>query len=182
MIPILNTPRLLLRPLVEADFADFYEYAQDPAVSGPGMWLPYKSEEEARQDFAEIVAEYDKGLLWWAMEDLTTHKMIGRCELTNYSPKERDARAELSYAMHRNFWGKGLMSEAAQQVTAYGFDTLQLNRVSAIVFTDNEASIRLLEKLGMQREGCLRQYRQIRGKPEDIYMYSVLKAEWQASH
>jgi ribosomal-protein-alanine N-acetyltransferase len=176
MIPTLETIRLSLRPLTINDFANFYEYAQDPAVSGPGMWLPYPSEAEAQKDFERILSAYTRNLMWWALEDHGTGKMIGRCQLSDYDPE--DAHAELSYALHRNFWGQGLMSEAARAVLGYGFEFLKLNRVGAQVFVDNQGSIRMLEKLGMVMEGCLRHYRQVRGKPEDVFVYSLLRAEW----
>jgi ribosomal-protein-alanine N-acetyltransferase len=173
----LQTSRLSLRPLQMADFADFFEYAQDPAVSGPGMWRPYVSETVAREDFEHILSLYRQGLMWWALEDRLTRKMIGRCELAAYDPI--DARAELSYALNSLFWGQGLMTEAARAVLRYGFEEMRLNRVSAKVFVDNAASVRLLEKLGMVREGRLRQYVQVRGQPEDVDIYSVLHAEWK---
>jgi [ribosomal protein S5]-alanine N-acetyltransferase len=178
MIPTIETTRLSLRPLTFNDFADFYEYAQDPAVSGPGMWLPYPSEAGAREDFERILSFYTRHLMWWALEDRLTGKMIGRCQLAEYD--REDARAELSYALHHNFWGQGLMYEAASAVLGYGFETLKLNRVGAQVFIDNQGSIRVLEKLGMVQEGCLRHYRQVRGKPENVYVYSLLSTEWRA--
>lgn len=176
MLTSLQTPRLFLRPLNEGDFADFYEYAQDPAVSGPGMWRPYLSETVAREDFEHILSLYSQGLLWWALEHRPTGRMIGRCELAAYNPD--DARAELSYALNRQFWGQGLTTEAARAVLRYAFEEMRLNRVSAKVFADNSASVRLLEKLGMVREGRLRQYVQVRGQPEDVDIYSLLHAEW----
>ena len=176
MIPVFDTPRLCLRPLTAADFDDFFEYAQDTRVSGPGMWSPYPSEDAARENFDHILTLYKRGLMWWALEDRASGRMIGRCELADYDPE--DARADLSYALHADFWGQGLMAEAAQELLRYGFTTLKLNRVGAQVFTDNAGSIRLLEKLGMTREGRLRQYRQARGLPEDVYIYSLLRNEW----
>lgn len=177
MIPILETPRLILRPLKIEDFADYYEYAQDPSVSGPGMWQPYATEQEAHDDLAHLLTLYEKWLKWWALEDRASGKMIGRCELAEYRPD--DKRAELTYALNSDFWGQGLMSEAARAVVRYGFSELDLNRISAQVFTDNIGSIRLLEKLGMVREGCLREYRHVRGKAEDVYIYSLLRADWK---
>jgi len=178
MIPPLETPQLSLRPLKDTDFADYFEYAQDPLVSGPGMWVPYPSEAAARADFERVLSLYSSGLMWWALEHRRTGKMIGRCQLAAYDPD--DAHAELTYALHSHFWRQGLMTEAARAVLRYGFEELKLNRVSAQVFTDNIGSIRLLEKLGMVKEGRLRQYRQVRGKPEDVDIYSLLRGEWQA--
>lgn len=177
MIPVLETPRLYLRPLMMDDFEDFYEYAQDLEVSGPGMWTPYPNETKAREDFERLLSLYSYGLMWWALEIRDKGKMIGRCQLAEYDAE--DGRAELSYALNRHFWGQGLITEAAQAILQYGFDVMALNRISAQVFTDNEGSIRVLEKLGFKREGRLRQYRRIRGYPEDVYIYSLLREAWR---
>lgn len=179
-IPVLETPHLILRPLRADDFADYFEYAQDPAVASSGMWTPYASEEQAHADFTHLLTVYARGLMWWALEEKADGKMIGRCELDGYDPD--DARADISYALHQGYWRRGYVSEAVERVARYGFDDLRLNRLSATVFPDNIASVRILEKLGMIREGCLRQYRSTRGAPEDVYLYAVLRAEWQASH
>ena len=179
MIPPLETPQLSLRPLNPTDFADYYEYAQDPLVSGPGMWVPYPSEAAAREDFERVLSHYSSGLMWWALEHRLTGKMIGRCQLAAYDPD--DAHAELSYALHSRFWGQGLMTEAARAVLRYGFEELKLNRVSAQVFTDNIGSIRLLEKLGMHVESLAPKSYWCRGAWDDNLVYAMSDAEWRAS-
>lgn len=115
--------------------------------------------------------------MWWALEEKTDGKMIGRCQLDRYDPD--DARAEISYALNQRYWGRGYMSEAAKRVARYGFETLKLNRISATVFPDNIASLRVLEKLKMTREGCMREYRTVQGMRKDVLLYAVLGAEWQ---
>jgi RimJ/RimL family protein N-acetyltransferase len=177
-IPVLETPHLILRRLHEADFADYIEYGQNPAVASNGMWKLYASEAEAHADFTHLLTIYERGLMWWALEDKANGKMIGRCELYRDHPDE--ANADISYALHQRYWGRGYMGEAAERVARYGFEDLQLNRLSATVFPDNLASVHILEKLGMIREGCLRQYRSTRGQPEDVLLYAALRPEWEA--
>jgi len=180
MIPKIETDRLILRPLKPADFDDYYEYAQDPQVSLPGMWSPYPTEEEAQRDFDNLLSLYEtRDLMWWAIEDKATSKMFGRCQLSDYDIY--DKKADLSYALHRDFWGQGYMYEATQPIVNYGFTTLSLNRIGAQVYTDNTGSIGVLHKLGMTREGLLRQYRVSNGQPKDVYIYSVLRDEWQTA-
>jgi len=180
MIPILKTERLILRPLEPDDFDDYYEYAQDPQVSLPGMWSPYSSQDEAKQDFNNLLSLYNtRDLMWWGIEDKASSEMIGRVELGDYDMY--DKKADLSYALHRDFWWRGYMYEATQPVVQYGFKTLSLNRIGAQVFTDNTGSIGVLQKLGMTREELLRHYRMADGRPKDVYIYSVLQSEWQSS-
>ncbi|MEO8398087.1 MAG: GNAT family N-acetyltransferase, partial [Chloroflexota bacterium] len=107
-IPVLETAHLILRPLREADFADYFEYAQDPAVASSGMWTPYASERDARADFSHLLTLYPRGFMWWALEAKSEAsadgKMIGRCQLDRYTPD--DAHADISYALHQGYWGR----------------------------------------------------------------------------
>lgn len=179
VIPVLETAHLILRPLRETDFADLHEYAQQPAVASNGMWRPYTSEADARADFDRLLTWYPRGFMWWALEEKEDGKMIGRCQLDDYDPD--DARAVISYALNENYWGRGYGRESTERVARYGFETLNLNRLSATVFPDNIASVRLLQRLGMVYEGCLRQYRATRGKLEDVHLYAALRSEWEAA-
>jgi len=73
--------------------------------------------------------------------------------------------------------GQGIAKEAALAVIAYGFEELSLNRIEALVLPANTASHQLLERLGFQREGLLRQYEKTRGQFDDLYMYSILRSD-----
>lgn len=72
-----------------------------------------------------------------------------------------------------------LAKEAVLTVLKYDFTELNLNRIEALVLPENAASQHLLDRLGFQQEGLLRQYEKTRGQFDDLYMYSLLKAEWQ---
>ena len=69
---------------------------------------------------------------------------------------QKHKRAEIGYELHPQHWSHGYASEAASAVMAYGFDTLQLVRIGAVVFLENKASQHVLEKLGFQQEGVLK--------------------------
>jgi len=178
-VPILKTENLILRPLRPTDLDDLYEYAIDPAVYDLGMWRPYPSRESCAEHLAELLREQEDGRLWWwALEAKSDNKMIGRCQLSEVVPHV--GRADIGYALHKHYWGKGYMTEAIHCVLNYAFEDMQLNRVAAEVLAANAASIHLLEKMGMQREGILRQDTKIRGFLEDIHLYAILKSEWDA--
>ena len=72
------------------------------------------------------------------------------------------------------------MSEALGLLLDYGFQQMELNRVEAVVFRDNDASCRLLAKLGFAREGLLREYAYLHGRLQDMYMYSLLRRDREA--
>lgn len=87
--------------------------------------------------------------------------------------------AELSYWIGVPFWGKGYATEAARGVLAYGFDVLELNKVYATTLGTNQGSCRVLEKLGMRHEGCLRQHVRHWRRYENLNYYGLLRAEFE---
>lgn len=88
---------------------------------------------------------------------------------------QKHRRAEIGYEIIPAHWRNGFASEAVSEVVSYGFAALGLTRIGAVVFTENEASNRLLVKMGFQKEGVLRQYMYQNGIPYDTNMYSLLK-------
>ncbi|WP_342416052.1 GNAT family protein [Paenibacillus sp. FSL R10-2782] len=86
--------------------------------------------------------------------------------------------AEMGYEMSRAYWGQGLMSGVLATVIHYGFNTLSLNRIQALVEPENAQSLRLLEKAGFRQEGLLSQYEFTSGKYDDLYMCALVKSEY----
>ncbi|MEL7219689.1 MAG: GNAT family protein [Bacteroidota bacterium] len=80
--------------------------------------------------------------------------------------------------MHPNHWGSGYATEAVQAILAFGFEQLQLHRIEAGVATANIASIKVLERVGMLREGLCRKILPIRGEWYDNYMYAMLEEDY----
>ena len=88
--------------------------------------------------------------------------------------------ATLGYGVAREHWGRGIASEAAQAVTDYAFTELGVEKVAARVDPRNVASVRVLEKLGMQREGVLRSQVVRWGERADRALYGILREDWDA--
>jgi RimJ/RimL family protein N-acetyltransferase len=88
--------------------------------------------------------------------------------------------AELGYWIGKPYWKRGFCTEAAREVLRYGFEDLNLNRIQARHMTKNPASRRVMEKIGMTREGVLRQSLHRFGSFEDTALYSILREEYQA--
>jgi len=177
-LPILETENLILRQLTLDDAQDQLEYAQDDEIAGFGLWLPEKTLQENIDDIQEAIKYYATGTNFtWAVEHRNDRKMIGRLSLG--AVHEGGFRAELGYAYNRLYWGNGYATEAARAVLQFGFDHLKLHRVGATVLPDNTGSIRVLEKLGFQREGVRRQAYSLRGPYEDLLCYSILAPEWR---
>ncbi len=174
-IPVLETARLILRPLRAGDAHDMFEYAQDPALARLGMWDPYDSFEACEQHIEHLIPLYEKRLMWWAIEHRADKRLIGRVELAEWDPDNE--HAELGYALNRNYWGQGLMTEAVALAVDYGWTQLALHRLGATVLPENTASIRLLTRIGMKREGRLRDYRRLAGEWVDVDVYGMLRTD-----
>jgi RimJ/RimL family protein N-acetyltransferase len=113
-----------------------------------------------------------------AVERLSDGRLIG---LGGLIMKPDPLQAELWYCLERYCWGEGYATEAARALLRYGADDLGLHRIWAHVVPDNEASVRVLEKLAMRREGRLREGLLIRGEWHDVYLYAILEREWLAA-
>jgi ribosomal-protein-alanine N-acetyltransferase len=88
---------------------------------------------------------------------------------------------ELGYSIARTYWGRGLATEAARAAVDAAFSGyVDLNRMRAMADARNVASLRVMEKLGMVREGVLRQNRLVRGEFINEVWCGVLRTEWAA--
>ncbi len=175
----LRTERLLLRDFVEADWPAVHEYARDLLVVRFMPWGP-NEEEDTRAFVARAVAsacEEPRRAYELAVTLLDGGRLIGACGLHHSNPAGRSGWIGYCYA--RAFWGHGYATEAARAVVGFGFRELSLHRVWATCDPDNRASARVLEKVGMQREGRLREDTNIRGRWRDSLVYGVLEGEWQ---
>ena len=91
-----------------------------------------------------------------------------------------DKHGEIGYWVGLPFWGQGIGTEAAEAMVRYGFQQLDLHRIFAHHLTRNPASGKIMEKIGMQKEGILREHAIKWGKPEDLAVWGMLKTDWEA--
>lgn len=177
--PRLRTDRLLLRPFELADAPDVQRLAGDRSIADTTLNIPHPYEDGMAENWIKGHREkMEKGeVLNLAVTLAETGKLIGAVGLV-LDP--RFESAELGYWIGRPYWGRGYATEAARAPVHYGFTTLGLNRIQARHMSRNPASGRVMEKLGMKYEGCLRQYVKKWDVFEDMKMYSVLKSEYTA--
>ena len=83
----------------------------------------------------------------------------------------------MGYCLTREAWGRGIATEAARRLRDFGFDTLGAHRIRALADIENEASIRVLKKLGMLYEGHNREDELIRGEWRSAYVYAILETD-----
>lgn len=147
---ILQTQRLFLRELREADYADLAEMLQDEAVM-----YAYEhtfSDDNVREWLDRQRMRYEKyGFGLWAAVLKDGGGMIGQAGLT-MQPCEGEAVLEIGYLLKRSFWRRGYAREAAAACREYAFETLGATTVYSIIREDNLASIRVAQAIGMKRE------------------------------
>lgn len=177
-LPILYTQRLIIRPLAVSDAEDMFEYAKTNLVGPKAGWPPHESIQETVRVLRNMVLfkpQYELGN--WAIVDKYTNKMIGTIELYNYVP---NFKAELGYALNPNYWGQGIVTEAAFAVLDFGFNKLELKRIEAGTFIDNFQSQRICEKIGMKKEGVARNgYIRYDGIIFDKVMFGITNDEFE---
>ncbi len=173
-LPTLETERLILRKVTKDDLASMYEYGSDPEVSKYVTWERHRSIDDTQAFLDFILNQYENGKLApWAIEYKENGKMIGTIDFVDWQPALRIG--EIGYVLHRDYWGRGLMSEAAKRVIDFGFEEMDLVRIQAVCLPENKGSYRVMEKAGMEYEGTLRKARVIKGKHCDVKMYSIVK-------
>lgn len=174
MFPTLETDRLLLRELTNEDAEGVFACFSNEDVTRFYGQETLKSIEEAKKIVDFFSKSYiEKRGIRWGIERKETKGIIGTIGFNNWLSKHK--RAEIGYEIHPQQWRKGYTSEAVSEVLSYGFDAMGLTRIGAVVFIENEASNKLLKKVGFQKEGVLRNYMYQDGKAYDTNIYSLIK-------
>lgn len=177
--PILNTARLLLRQIQPSDAAALFSYFSKDEVTEFFDLPTFQEIAEAHELVKTWQNRYDrKDTIRWAIcLKEAPNELIGTCGFHNFVNEH--FRAEIGYELHPRFWQKGMMTEAIQCILAYGFSTLQLNRIEAFIDPANIASRKLLEKVHLSSEGILRDYFFEKGRFVDAEMFALLKKHYQ---
>ena len=177
----LETDRLLLRKFTEADFAAVHSYASCAENTIYMLWGP-NSEEQTRAFIASaILAANENPCTNYQFAAIlkSTNKLIGACNLARI----RSDEAEIGWILHRDYWKQGYGTEMGKALLDFGFEELLLRRVFAFCDAENYGSYRVMEKIGMHREGLY-----IEGRPanklsdkkySDELSYAILKAGWE---
>lgn len=176
----LTTERLILRQFKETDWQAVHEYASDPEVVRYLSWGP-NTEEDTRDFVGRAIArhlEQPRQNYEFAMVLKAEDKLVGHCGI-GMSDASHHTEAWIYYFLNRSYWGRGYATEAVHALLEFGFFQLKLHRIFATCDPENSISASVLQKVGMQREGCLRQHELIRGEWRDSLLYAILKDEWR---
>ncbi len=170
-----ETQRLILRkPCMDDAPAIFSNYAHDPEVTRYMTWNPHRNVQETYHIVEIMLKLWDEGSAYsYAITLKDSDDAIGMIAM-----HPDDFKVEIGYVLARSYWGKGFVTEAAQVVTNWLLEQPDIYRVFATCDTENLASARVMEKVGMTLEGILRRntIRQNAGAlPRDTFIYSIVK-------
>ena len=169
---ILETARLLLRPPIESDASAIFEaYTRDRDVTRYLMWRPHRHLTDAQEYIERCRAGWNAGTeLTWMLTRRTDQRVLGAIAV-----RPAGHKASIGYVLARAFWGQGLMPEAGRALLGQARRIDGLHRVWGVCDVDNQASARVMEKIGMMREGTLRRWvvhPNISTLPRDALCYS----------
>ncbi|MBR0442962.1 MAG: GNAT family N-acetyltransferase [Clostridia bacterium] len=178
-MPELETERLILRKMRVGDEEDMYAYARRSEVTRYLLWSPHPDIYYTRDYLRYLATRYATGSFYdWAIVHKQTGRMIGTCGFTAFDCPH-DA-AEIGYVLNPDYRGQGIAPEAVRAVLTFGFEKLALHRIEARFIEGNEASLRVMEKVGMRFEGYRREAMLVKGVYRTIGCCSILHDEYVA--
>ena len=171
------TKRLILRAFTMQDARQVHILAGEYEIAANTLRIPHPYELEHAENWisgqAEAIEQQKE--LTWAITLTDSQELIGSIGLILIKEFEQ---GEMGYWIGKPYWNNGYASEAAAALLDFGFLKLGMHRIHAHHLSRNPGSGRVLQKIGMQHEGHLRQHIRKWGKFEDIDMYGILKDEY----
>ncbi len=163
---------ITLRPLSVKDASVVYVYASDPEVARFTLWPPHSSEAFTREF---LIALTHPTVISWAIVLKEEQRVIGMIFLHSFS--KRHKKAEIAFNVARFSWKRGIATSAARAVLRFSFEQLGLNRVEATCMPANAGSQRVLQKIGMSKEGTMRRSHSRHDGFHDMQLFSILRDE-----
>lgn len=177
-MPKFKTKRLILREFKKTDWEAVQSYASIPEVV---EFMPFgpNTPKDTKKFIASAIKESKKKqrtVFEFAITLKENKALIGSCRITIAKMKTR--KAYIGYILHPDYWNKGYATEAAQELLKFGFKKLKMHRIFAQCRPENEASAKVMKKIGMQYEGHLRKHTFIKGKWIDSLIFAILEDEF----
>jgi len=177
--PQLETKNLLLRRIRQTDASALFKILSDNEVTE-------FYDDDAFVDISQASDQIEawengfknQGSIRWGISRKDENYLIGTCGYYGFHNWYR--RASIGYELARNYWRQGIMKDALNAIIDFGFGKLELNRIEAVVMPENNASIKMLEKLGFRNEGLLEEYEKWGSKGfVDLCMFAMLRKDWE---
>lgn len=177
-LPTISGTRTRLRALTNDDAPAVFGIFSDPEVMRYWSHLPLTRPSEAMEYLDDVQAGFEtKTLFQWGVCRGEDDLVIGTCTLWQIDGP--NLRAEVGFALARPYWRQGWMSDAVTALIEFSFFELGLRRLEADVDPANGASIALLERLGFEREGLMRERWLVAGEASDSLFLGLLRKDWK---
>jgi len=180
-VPSLETPRLVLRPLVPVDADSLLAYRSDPETCRYVPFAPMDRREidrRMREQWSSQDLDAPGSAVTLGVVEKATGRLIG--DVVLFRDKTDGRLAELGYIFSPDVAGRGYATEAGRALLAYSFEVVGFARVAARLDARNTASARVLERLGMRREAELVDAEWFKGEWTTTLIYAMLAREWAA--
>lgn len=176
--PILETNRLTLKEIEPKHVNEIYQIFSNEDVTKYYGMSAFTEEAQAKQLIETFKTRFEnKQGMRWGIVEKETNRLIGTIGLNNLIISSK--RTEIGYDLLPTYWGRGIISEAISEVITYCFQTLELFRIGAVIFPENIASSKAIEKFGFQKEGLLRGYIFQDNDSHNVFVYSLIKPDWK---
>ena len=176
--PVLAGQRVRLRGPGPGDADDVFALFSDPRVMRYWSSAPMQARAQAEGRIDEMLDAFARrDMIHWLVADRRGDAAIGSCSLFRFDARHR--RAEVGYALRSDRWGRGLAAEAVGLALDWGFHALDLHCIEADIDPLNDASRRLLERLGFRREDPPREGFLAGDEADDSERYGLLAQAWR---
>ena len=176
--PVLETENLILRQISLEDATEVFEIRSNPETM---KYIPRpvaETIEDAQKFINDCNASIEKNeYINWAISQKSDGKLIGMIGFFRTQPE--NFRSEIGYILNPDFHGKGIMKEALDEALKYGFNTMNLHSVEAVIDPGNIASEKLLKKSGFEKEAHFKENFFYNNEFLDTVIYSILKSKFQ---
>lgn len=171
---IIETSRLLLRKLTPEVYDYIYKhYTDQECMKHLGLRTAQELKVE-KEKYRKGLSSYDKSFVIFQLIEKESMQVMGMCGFVRHYPAH--FRAEFGYSLDSDTYKqKGYMSEAVAPIIAYGFEKMNLIRIEAMVGSNNEPSIKIVKKLGFEREGLMKQHYYRNGVMEDSIIWALFE-------
>ncbi|WP_164667300.1 GNAT family N-acetyltransferase [Virgibacillus doumboii] len=155
-VPILETKHYTLRGLTEDDAGELFQFMSDRETMKYITPDPVKTKDELKEEVQTQLDNFtNRKEIPWAVEHNRNGDLVGKISLHKLSIWHK--KAELGVVIRNEYQNQGVMTEVLDEILAFGFNTLGLNRIVGDIFAENKGSEKLLRNFGFTKEGILRQ-------------------------
>ena len=178
--PELCSSRLIYKKIVPENVGEMDEYSKLEEVTRYLLWTPHASITQTQHYVKLLQKKYANGSFWdFGLTFREDGKFIGTCGITSFD--EMTNSIEIGYVLSPEYWGMGLATEAAKTVMTYCFENFGVDRISAKFMEGNDASMRVMIKLGMTLEGIYKRSMYVKGDYKTIHVYEITREKFYSS-